>query len=66
MATPKTQKNQKNCARRAYERGSDIEKLFEKPKTITKDFIRLLLVALRFSMRARGFFLLLFNQGLKR
>lgn len=38
MATPKTQKNQKNCARRAYERASDIEKLFEKPKT--QGFIR--------------------------
>lgn len=55
MAIPKTQKTKKNCARRAYERASDIEKLFEKSQNKHEGFYTpffWFLVALRFSMRA--------------
>lgn len=56
----KHKKPKKNCARRAYERGSDIEKLFEKSQNkhegFYTPFFRFFSVALRFSMRASGFF----------
>lgn len=74
MATPKTQKNQKNCARRAYERAT-LKAKHTAVRIYAFFFVFLLSLSLLFFFGSSEIFdagvrffllLLLFDQGFKR